>query len=183
MLFFLISCSVNIPKGFTYTYSKGINAGLDSLIDIDGYYLTQRNCDSSFFSTFVFYSDGLFAIATGSELNDVNECFFSDDKTILCNNIAWGIYTVNSDTIKTQTIRQEGMASCIIYRDYLIGKNNTLINISDYVNPKSTKIGYMSNYPSFTNSNCITNSRFFKNRKAKRKASFCPYINKKWFNQ
>lgn len=178
---FSLSCSTHKPTGFTINYNKNIDTGIDSLINIDGYYLMQRECDSTFYSSFIFYPDGLFCIATGTDLSDVSQCFFSNEETTLCKNLSWGLYTIYNDTIKTQTLRQEGMAFSVIYRDYLIQKDKSLVNISDYVISGNTTIGYMKNYPSFMNNLCSSKSQFISVKKAKRSSSLCPYFNKKWF--
>ena len=171
------------PKDFTYQYRKGQTTGLDTLIDIDGYYITQRECNSSFNSIFKFYPDGLFIIATGTDLTEVVSCFENDatkNKTI-CQYPSWGVYKVVNNTIKTQTVRQEGIGFCTIFRDYKILKDKTIENISDYVVPENTNIGYMRNYPSFKENNC-SKKAIFHHSENTIGTEYCPYLKKKWFS-
>lgn len=173
------SCSSG-PKDFTYKY-KGEYTGLDKLINIDGYYVVQRECDSAFFSMFMFYPDGLFTIATTSEiLPELADCFENGGKDKICKYPSWGTYFVENDTIKTQVIRQEGIGLCTIFRDYKILPDGNLMNISDYVHPENTKIGYMKNYPSFFENRCMEKAQFVPLNK-KRNVQACPYIKSKWF--
>lgn len=140
------------------------NTGLDSLIDMDGYYIAQRECDTTFFSVFRFYADGRFAIATTkSKPKELIDCFVSPNDSKICQYISWGTYRLEANSIKTETIRKEGIAKCVIYRDYEIQSDKSLINISDYVIAKNTKIGYMKNYPSFRENACSVKSKFYPN--------------------
>lgn len=177
----IIGCRTTKPSGFTYTYQKGSNSRLSERINTEGYFITQRECDSTFFSAFIFYDDGLYCSVTGTDLDEAAECLNSNDKTALCGNLAWGLYTIVGDTIKTQTLREEGITYCTIYRDYIIQANKSIVNISDYVDTEAKHIGYMRNYPSFLNNSCIQKIQFYSKKKAKRNHSLCPYINKKWF--
>ena len=179
----ITSCRTTKPNGFTYTYLKDSNTGLDKRIDTDGYFISQRDCDSSFFSAFTFYDNGLYCSVTGTNLNEAVKCLNSNEKTALCKNLAWGLYALVGDTIKTQTLREEGITFCTIYRDYVIQEDKSIVNISDYVDTEAKYIGYMRNYPSFKNRTCHIKSQFVSEKKAKRNTSLCPYINKKWFSQ
>lgn len=176
----LSACVTIKPKDFTYPYTKEYT-GLDTLININGYYVTQRECDSTFFSAFMFYPDGLFTIATASNISDLTDCFENGGKSNFCQYPSWGTYRVTGDTIKTQTIRQEGMGICTIFRDYEIKGAEILINISDYVYPHNTNLGYMKDYPSFQKNKCAKATAFYPLAK-KRNREDCPFITKKWFN-
>jgi len=175
----LSSCSLLKPSDFTYKFEDRYT-GLDTLISTEGYYLVQRECDSVFNSAFMFYPNGLFTILTGSDLSEAKECLADNNNTTICKNIAWGVYRIEENTIKTQTVRQEGTGFCTIFRDYKIMPDKKLVNISDYVIPANTKIGYMKNYPSFLENTCGKNATFF-SRQNKRDYTKCPYLNKKWF--
>lgn len=179
--FSVLSCITLKPKDFTYQYKKEYT-GLDTLISIDGYYISDRGCDTAFHSIFKFYPDGLFIIATGTDLTEVVKCFNNDlDKNnTICKYPSWGVYRVMNDTIKTQTVRHEGIGFCTIFRDYKISNNRTITNISDYVIPENSNIGYMTRYPSFTENACSKSSTFYplKNDISTEK---CPFFNKKWF--
>ncbi|PXV62117.1 hypothetical protein CLV62_12272 [Dysgonomonas alginatilytica] len=177
----LSGCVTVKPKDFTYLYTAGYT-GLDTLINIDGYYVAQRECDSTFSSVFMFYPDGLFTIATTSDVSNLKDCFENGGKSNLCQYPSWGTYRIEGNTIKTQTIRQEGMGISTIFRDYEIGDAQTLINISDYVVPQNTNLGYMKDYPSFLENQCPEVATFYPLGK-KRSEKDCPLLNKKWFNQ
>lgn len=175
----LCSCITVKPKDFSYLYDKQ-DTGLSSRIDINGYYTTQRGCDTSFGSAFMFYPDGLFTIATGSDLTELVESFGCDKQSTICSYPAWGIYKIVGDTIKTQTIIDESLPVSTIFRDYLILPNGNIENISDYVYPQNTQIGYMKNYPSFKQNECPQTAVFHKLNK-KRNPAYCPYLKKRWF--
>lgn len=181
LVFILSGCVTIKPKDFTYPYIAEYT-GLDTLINIDGYYVAQRECDSTFFSVFMFYPDGLFTIATASDISDLKDCFENGGKSNLCQYPSWGTYRIEGNTIKTQTIRQEGMGISTIFRDYEINNAQILINISDYVVPQNTNLGYMKDYPSFSENHCPKAASFYPLAK-KRSEKDCPFINKKWFNQ
>lgn len=174
------SCITVKPKDFTYRYD-GQSTGISKLIDIDGYYITQRECDSTFFLVFMFYPDGLFMIATTSQPDEIIGCFNSDKQSTICRYPLWGTYKIAGDTIKTQTVMDESAPMTTIFRDYLILPDKSLLNISDYVNPQNTKIGYMKNYPSFIQNPCMIKASFIRTEN-KRNRSSCHYLKKKWFN-
>lgn len=178
--FFLFTGCLTGPKNFTILYNK-TDTGLSQLIDINGCYISQFGCDSLFYSIFTFYPDGLFRIATASQLNpDLINCFKQAQHPEYCQYPVWGTYKLTGDTIRTQSIRPEG-AGCIIFRDYLILPDKQIINLSDYVEPEHTDLGYMKNYPSYTQNNCPANATFIP-LESKLNATECPYYHKKWFN-
>lgn len=181
LLIFLYNCSMLKPVDFEYVYDRTYT-GLDTLINIDGYYIIQRECDSAFYSALMFYPDGLFSIITGSDLSDAAGCLADNNNRTICKSISWGGYRIVNDTIKTQEVRQEGMGFCTIFRDYIMTADKNIINISDYVIPENTKIGYMRNYPSFFENLC-PNAAVFSSIQTKRNLSECPYLSKKWFNK
>ncbi len=181
-LFVLCSCITLKPKDFTYYYNKEYS-GLDTLIDINGYYLFQRECDSTFHSVLMFYPDGLFTIATGTDLTEVVRCFQDEDmKSVVCDYPLWGVYKIEGNTIKTQAVRQEGIEMFTIFRDYKILPDEKLVNLNEYVYSENTKIGYLKNYPSFMENKCPVFATFYP-LETKRSSSKCPYINKKWFKE
>lgn len=175
----IVSCISVKPTDFSYYYD-GKDTGLSSRIDIEGYYVSARECDSTFFSVFMFYADGLFTIATTSDIDMITECFSIGGKSKICQYPLWGTYRISGDTIKTQTIVIEGMATSCIFRDYLIRTDNSIVNISDYVNPDNSKLMYMRNYPSFYINSCPASAQFYP-LADKRSMSDCPYLRKKWF--
>lgn len=174
------SCISLKPKDFTYQY-KNEYTGLDTLININGYYSSQRECDSTFYSIYFFYPNGLFTIATGTDLSEVVKCFEDKDrKSAVCDYPSWGVYRMVDDTIKTQTVRQEGIGFCTIFRDYKIEKDKSIVNISDYVIPENSNLAYMANYPSFRESRCQEVAKLYPLAE-KRDSTRCPYLKKKWF--
>lgn len=170
----LYSCISSKPKDFSFQYGQNYT-GLDTLINIKGYYLAQRECDSTFYSIFKFYPDGLFSIITLSDTSLIKQNIELEKYA------SWGLYEVHDDTIKTQTIRQEGIGFSTIFRDYKIHLDKTITNISDYVIPKNTNIGYMVNYPSFYRNPCPLNAKFYSSNNIKTSLK-CPYLKKAWFN-
>lgn len=174
----IASCATP-PKNFTYFYQNE-NTGLEKRIDINGYYVSQHGCDSSFFSVYTFYPNGLFTIATTSILSpELTECFVKGGNSNICEYPLWGTYRIENDLIKTQVIRLEGNA-CTIFRDYQILPDGSIVNVSDYVEPQYTNLGYMENYPSFRNNDCKKAATFYP-LATKRDSTDCPLLKKKWF--
>lgn len=179
-LFFWIGCAV-APPNFTYFY-KDENTGLDKLIDIDGYYVSQRECDSTFFSMYMFYPNGLFTIATMSSLHpELTECFAKGGNSPLSKYPIWGTYRIEGNLIKTQVIRFEGKG-WTIFRDYRIQSDGSIVNVSDYIEPEYTNLGYLENYPSFKNNDCEKLATFYQ-LQTKRDSTECPLLKKKWFRE
>lgn len=171
------SCAT-APKNFTYRYT-GEQTGLDKLIDIEGYYVSQHGCDTSFYSVYMFYPDGLFTIATTSTISEeLIACFMQGGNSRLSRYPTWGIYKIEENIIKTQVIRTDG--NFVIFRDYSITGDGLLLNVSDFVEPRYSNMGYLKNYPSFTNNPCAKPA-VFSPLDSKRNVSECPFINKNWF--
>lgn len=174
----LVGCR-SYPANFTPIYD-GQHTGLDSFINIEGYYVSPQGCDSSFYSMYMFYPDGLFTIATVSAVHpELVKCFENGGQSAACNYPIWGIYRVDGDVIKTQVIRPEG-GGCVIFRDYKILPDGQIVNVSDYLQPQYTRLGYMANYPSFQDNPCKQPADFFP-LKQRRNKEDCPYLKKKWF--
>lgn len=169
------------PKNFTYHYNSE-NTGLEKRINIDGYYISEFSCDSSFYSMFIFYPDGLFTIATTSSISpELIKCFEDGGDSKICKYPLWGIYTLEGDLIKTQIIRTEGNGF-VIFRDYKILPDGKIVNISDYVEPQYINLGYMENYPSFKDNPGKKPAEFYP-LKTKRDKKECPFLYKKWFRK
>lgn len=174
----LVGC-VSRPKNFTYGY-KNENTGLDKLIDLNGYYVSQRECDTAFFTMYMFYPNGLFTIATTSRiLPELADCFAQGGKSAICRYPLWGTYRVEGDLIKAQAIRLEGNG-CVVFYTYRIQPDGSIVNVSDYVEPQHTNLGDMANYPSFIQNKCETPARFYP-LTDKRDSMQCPLLKKKWF--
>jgi len=180
-LFLLMLSCCTAPGNFSYRYIPE-DTGLKNRIDIEGCYISMHGCDTSFYSVYMFYPDGLFTIATASNISqDLVNCFAQGGSSNICKYPLWGIYRLYGDTIKTQVIRPEG-SKCVIFRDYLILPDKSVVNISDYVEPEYTNLGYMQNYPSFYDNPCALKARFLP-VESKRPGSDCPFINKGWFRK
>lgn len=174
----LTACSSH-PKDFTYRYQKKAT-GLSKLINTNGYYIAQHECDSTFYSVFMFFEDGLFNIATTSEVSlELISCFELGGTSNICKYPLWGIYQLEDNIIRTQVLRPEA-GGCTIFRDYKILSDGNIINISDYVQPEYTNLGYMENYPSFRDNPCKIEARFYPTA-TKRDSTECPLLKKKWF--
>lgn len=178
ILLFIWACQSK-PKNFSIPF-RNVDTGLSRQININGYYVSAHACDTSLYTVFMFYSNGLFTIATTSTLHDeLINCFIDSGYKKSCDYPLWGTYTISDDTIKTQVIRTEG-DGVVILRDYKILPDKQIINISDYVEPIYTNLAYMENYPSFMNNPCPTVSLFYP-LSSKRDSTECPFIHKKWF--
>lgn len=180
ILILISGCSVRKPKDFTYRYSSESNTGLDKRIDINGYYTSQRECDSTFSSVFMFYPDGLFVIATGTDLSAVIECFKTNKKSTICSYPSWGVYRLDGDTIRTQTVQLIGSTGITVFRDYVIEQDGSLINTSDYVYPDNSNVGHLKNYPSFSRNSCSIPARF-RPLEHRTDSGQCPLLKLKWF--
>lgn len=158
-VFLFFACS-SLPKNFSYYYT-GEKTGLEQIVDIGGYYVSEHGCDSLFYSVYMFYPDGLFCIATTSEVSsELIDCFASGGKSKLCQYPVWGIYRIERGLIRTQAIREEG-SGFVIFRDYRITSNKELINVSDYVEAEFTNLAYIKNYPSFRKNPCEKPAKFY----------------------
>lgn len=133
MAFSLISCASR-PKGFTYYFNEG-ETGLDTLININGYYISDEGCQEPRYAAFMFYPNGLFVIGFGENYEDNDaDCFAGKSKTNGCLSAPWGIYEIHNDTIKTQIYQDNGNWGhrFTIFRDYKIISKTELILINEY---------------------------------------------------
>lgn len=176
----LYGCSIQ-PKNFSYFYTKE-NTGLDKLINLDGYYVCEHGCDSTFYSIFMFYPDGLFTIATTSRLfSELTESFEKGGNDKISKYPLWGSYVIEKDIIRTQVVKMEGNG-CTIFRDYRILPDKQIVNISDYVQPQFTNLAYMKNYPSFAENKCPKIAKFYPTT-TKRNKEDCSLLKLKWFDR
>lgn len=166
----IFSCATP-PKGFTYQF-KNVNTGLDKLINIDGYYLSEE-CDSMYISLFMFYSNGLCRFAR-TEKDGVDYALnsFKDEGKELNPHISWGIYHISNDTIFGQFIEDQG----IFYGDYSFYTNykilpNKRVMITSHVNEEGKIV---------EGNKCNIVARFYPLEK-KRDWKECPWLKKKWF--
>ncbi|NDW17298.1 hypothetical protein D0T53_00020 [Dysgonomonas sp. 216] len=169
------------PVNFTAHYNE-VPTGLDKRINIEGCYISQFGCDSAFFSVYMFYPDGLFTIATASNFDsELITCFEKGGDSRACKYPLWGTYRLDGDLIRTQTIRTEGNG-CVVFRDYRILPDGSIVNVSDYVDPDKTNLGYMQNYPSYKTNECEVVATF-RPLQTKRDRTDCPFLKKKWFKK
>lgn len=170
----LIACASH-PKGFSYYFDEK-NTGLDTLIDINGYYVSKEDCDNSFYSIGMFYSNGIFTLATTSNSSSPNiiNCFKTGGKSDYCQYPSWGTYRIVNDTIKTQIYQDNGNwgERYIWFRDFLIKSPTKIILIKKYC----IISGYNQDYI-YT---CPQVSDFFP-LETKRNWRECPLLKKKWF--
>lgn len=158
-LVFIFGCQ-SAPKNFTYRYTEE-NTGIEDIININGYYVVEHGCDSSFYSMLMFYPDGLFMIATTSDVSqDLIACFSGDRVSTFCDYPIWGIYKIEGNMIKTQIYRSEGNGFTI-FCDYEVLPDGSLVNLRDYVEPRYSNLGYLKNYPSFTENPCPKPAKFY----------------------
>jgi|GEM_PF-1339341 len=178
ILIHCISCLTG-PKDFTYYY-KNEYTGLDTLINTHGYYVTQRACDSTFFAVFMFYNNGLYTVATATDWESLAECFEKGGNSNHCQYPLWGTYRIEGNRIKTQCVREEGIGTCVIFRDYEISPEKSLLNLNEYIHPENTNIGNMTNYPSFKENPCLQPARFYP-LQSKRDSLECPLLKRNYF--
>ena len=156
---FLVSCAVQ-PKNFTCIYT-GKNTGLEQRIDLNGYYVAARGCDSTFYTVFRFFPDGLFIIATTSQLSPaLIRCFGNEAESKKCEYVLKGLYVVEGDRIRTQAVWPVGNG-CTQFRDYRILPDGKIVNTSDYVEAEYSNLAYMKNYPSFYENPCEREAQFY----------------------
>lgn len=176
-LLFFLGCQ-SAPKNFTYRYT-GEPTRLGDKINIDGYYVMEHGCDSNFYSMVIFYPDGLFLIATTSVVShDLIACFNGDGVSTISDYPNWGIYKIEGNVIKTQSYRSEGNGFTI-FRDYEILPNRSLVNTRDFVEPRYSNLGYLKNYPSFTDNSCRKPAKFYP-LLSKRDKTSSPLLKKSW---
>jgi len=158
LIYIFTGCST-LPRNFTYHYT-GEYTGLDTLINTNGYYISQYACDTAFYSMYLFFPNGLFTIATTSRITpELIDYFEAGGMSKTIQYPLWGTYQIEGDLIKTQVIRTEG-SSCVIFRDYRILPDGMIENISDFVEPQYTRLSYMANYPSFKDNPCKIPAEF-----------------------
>lgn len=175
----LIFTACGLPKNFTNYYLK-TDTGLNERIDIEGVYAFPFQCDSSFYTLCMFYHDGLFLSATTDTItNEILSCFERNNSEPVKSYPLWGTYRIEGDTIKTQSIRQEGNG-CVIFRNFVIVNKNKIINTADYVESQHTNLAYMKNYPSFFENTCPSSAKFIP-LKTRRNPTDCPFMKNQQF--
>jgi len=120
-LFFLAGCGIGTPlrtkSSFSYCFD-GENTGLDSLINIDGFFYMKSKTNENillnesnigyFYPSFVFYKKNFVHI------NPYYDLVFSNPKSSLHNffdthtRAEFGSYILNRDTIKCKSLNRQG---------------------------------------------------------------------------
>ncbi|MFT4073170.1 MAG: hypothetical protein QM654_14750 [Dysgonamonadaceae bacterium] len=176
----LISCSTIKPRGFTYTF-EDTSTGLDTLINIDGYYLSNQYCDSTYVDAFMFYDNGLF-ITTGTWSDSINRIVrsFKDIKSE--RNFIWGTYRIINDTIKTQDIYTNGWLYGPFLNEsvFVILPNKRVVQLSFM-----KTVGIVGKYGArdfidCSDNPCVSPAKFYP-LESKRDYHECPWLKKKWF--
>ena len=102
ILFGFSSCAIIMesfkPKGFTYRY-KAEYTGIDTLLNIDGYFLNDSSCKAV-----MFYRDGSAAVMEVVDEGDL----LQENKNKYYYYPRWGSYRIEGDTIKAQIIYSYG---------------------------------------------------------------------------
>ena len=176
----LFSCGTRKPLGFT-NYFTDEYTGIDTLININGYFLVEEKCENDFYNVFMFYPNGLFTQASANIVDsDFITCFTQEVGSNICKYPSWGTYEINNDTIKTQLIVDHGLISwgkVMEFRDYLILPSKELLYISYYCIDKNIK-GCNQN----PENPCPKIAQLIP-LSSKRSIKDCPWINKRWFNK
>lgn len=173
--FSLFACASR-PKGFTY-YFEDKDTGLDSLLNINGYYIAKNSKYSNVYYLLMFYHNGLVrsTLITGDIPSDKNLTSFEEFKKEFYDKVPWGIYKLDSDgVICAQFIIDKGQSGqSISLRKYKIISKNELEIIEEY---------YYYN-GKFNNDNIVPSKAYFHPLKSKRDWRECPWLKKKWFTE
>ncbi len=176
----LLSCGTRKPFGFT-NYFTNEYTGIDTLINIDGYFFVEEKCRNDFYCMFMFYPNGLFTLATTSTMSSyLRDCFKQGGDYNICKYPSWGTYEINNDTIITQLIVDYGpggWGKVMVFRDYLILPSKELLYISEYCIDKD--VVTCNEAPA----NPCPKVAQFVPMERKRSIQDCPWLKKGWFNK
>ncbi|MDU1891470.1 MAG: hypothetical protein E6767_12350 [Dysgonomonas sp.] len=176
---FCISCLSKKPQGFTYQYT-GNYTGLDTLINIDGYYKVPYNSciDDKSHIYLMLYPDGLLNTVayTASDETELIDCFKYGGKN--CAFVQWGTYWIRDDTLKIQKIMNTGLVAqgnVTYFYNFQILPTKELLYISKHCITK--EIPECNQDPV---NPCPKVADFFPLEK-KRETTDCPHLKKGWF--
>ncbi|MBK5722866.1 hypothetical protein JGH11_18505 [Dysgonomonas sp. Marseille-P4677] len=179
--FTLITC-VSRPKGFTNQFN-GKRTELDKLIDINGYYCVQRNCDvANEYVIFMFYNNGIFISMFTNEKanNNIISCFEGISSANGCLTASlWGVYEIHNDTIVAQAYQDDGNWGhrFVHFTNFIVKSNTELICLDNYCTDKNVLMCKgKSKYP------CPKITEFYP-LEIKRDWRECPWLKKKWFTE
>lgn len=172
-----LSCSSG--KYFT-NYYTGNYTGLDTLINLQGYYISS-SCDPFYYTMTMFYNNGLAVNSTMSD-DDVSDFAINLYKGRLNNKytqwLVWGSYVIKDDTIKLQTDIPNSFlypsGTFIEYSDFKILPDGKIQLVSNYLLGDSWHYDWKM-YP-----DCNKPSVFFP-IETKADSTKCPLLKKKWF--
>lgn len=171
----LISCSSIKPKGFTSVFEDKYT-GLDTLINIEGYYSHTLLRYPELYRILMFYNNGLLMTTTSVHLDgsDVSDYFLSNNDGSKFQ--TWGVYSIKDSIISIQLIETDGWLerSYVKYVKCKILPSQDIVNISDYVIIKQDSIYGSRN---------IINSKTAEFYPLVSKCNYneCPWLKKKWF--
>jgi len=171
-----LSCS---SGKYFINYHTGNYTGLDTLINLQGYYISQ-NCDRFLSKVTMFYSNGL-AVNCSIEDDYPSDFLINSFKGKLKNiyvGDSWGSYVIENDTIKLQTDMQcewyYPSGTFIEYSNFKILPDRRIQLISNYLRGDSWHYDWKM-YP-----DCNKPSAFFP-LETKADSTKCPLLKKKWF--
>jgi len=177
ILIAFLSCSSG--KYFT-NYYTGNYTGLDTLINLQGYYLSS-SCDPFYYTMTMFYNSGLAIHWTISEDN-VSDFAINLFQGKLRNKYAWlwwGSYVIKDDTIKLQTDMPGSFlypsGTFILYSDFKILPDRRIQLVSEYLRGDSWHYDQK-----IYSTDCNKPSKFFP-LETKADSTKCPLLKKKWF--
>ncbi len=171
------------PAGFSYKYD-GENTGLDTLLFLHGYFMTEKVYDASietherfgidghYYAT-RFYPDGLVCSVSSSDSTNIAKAF-SEDSDIK-DWLYWGRYIVSGDTIKVQYIfDNDVMSSSTAYSssktDYIIAGRSTVFRIPNAKEQGTTTEPVRNKYNFYPMINSLSPAN-------------CPWLKKEWFSK
>lgn len=135
----ILSFGCTRPRYFT-NYYTGEYTGLDTLINIQGFYYFERNDSSNSNYCIMFYDNGLFIDThTSKSASSLTNYFTGNMPHTSCE----GTYYLDKDTLKTQAILDYGWlyGIYVIFKDYEISSNGELSFIKEYM-LEDRKIGF-----------------------------------------
>lgn len=180
------------PKPWIHPFVADSYTGLDTLINIDGYYATSPTIDGDYYQNYsiMFYKNGLCtSLTTRVVFTDAEEIIPLLDTLYSSNvfakkyrnesykkyNTSWGTYEIKNDTIKAFLIENlsgcDGTRKNVISMTYLISDNREIKQI--FISSSSKEYGYEKILD-------IPHSQFYPIEN-KRDSNECPYLKKSWF--
>ncbi|MCD8177792.1 MAG: hypothetical protein LUE98_10320 [Tannerellaceae bacterium] len=170
----LLSFGCTRPRYFT-NYYTGEYTGLDTLINIQGFYCFEREDSSNNNYCIMFNYDGLFIYTYTGEPSDSLLSYFDGSWPYpgFC-----GTYYLDKDTLKTQAILDYGWlyGVYVVFKDFQISPTGKLLFIREYI-LEDRKRRYVNKWD-FKPKSYLNPGKFIPlNTKDHR----CRYIKKKWF--